>query len=420
MDTRTPTDNPTPEKAPLVPILRRGLPTAPSVILHILIALSAAMLPACAVGLIADPGESNTLLFGVEIAAALISFLQLAYLWRACRRARGLVPVIVVFGIFSYLATASFIPLSMGLSLLFALGMGSMLLAVSSKKALVWFPLVPLGAFAVSLAVTGDLLISLACLVPFPAAIALAQGTRAAAARKDGPNRVGVICLTSLALGASLAALAAALVYRALGTLDVTAILEWLDGGRTWLTDALVSLELTVPSASGEEIPVDAAYAANLVNQAVNLIPALVVVSVNILSTLAQMIQHAALAAFGFGESVSDRVRVFAMSAVSGVVFIAAYLTALLSGTETSTLAGTVAENVALILQPGLALCGLLRLVATFVSRRRRLGCGFFLLILIPVVLFSAPVVFAFYEGFSLTVGRLLARVKPPVDPDSQ
>ena len=419
MDTRTPTDTPIPEKAPLVPIARTGLPTVPSVILHILIALSAAMLPACAVGLIADPGESSALLFGIEIAAAILSFLQIAYLWRACRRARGLIPIVVVFGVLSYLATASFIPLAAGLSLLFAVGMGSMLLAVSPKGALVWFPLVPLGAFAVSLAVTRDPLITLACLIPFPAALVLAQGTRSAAAREDGPTRVGVICLTSLTLGASIAAVAAAALYRALGTLDVSAILAWMDNARTLLTDTLVSLELSFPAPNGDEIPVDAEYAENLINQAFNLIPALAVVTVNILAALAQMIQHAALSAFGFGESVTDRVRLFVMSAVSGFVFIAGYITAWVSGTDASTLVGTVAENVVLILQPGLALCGMLRLLHLVMGRRGRGGCGCLVLFIVPVILFSAPVVLAFYEAISLTVGRLLSRLKPPKDPDS-
>ena len=419
MDTRTPTDTPIPEKAPLVPIPRNGLPTVPSVILHILIALSAAMLPACAVGMFAAAGESSALLFGVEIAAAILSFLQIAYLWRACRRARGLMPIIVGFGILSYLATASFIPLSMGLSLLFAVGMGSTLLATSPKGALVWFPLVPLGAFALSLAITRDPLIALACLVPFPAALALAQGTRSSAAREDGLTRVGVICLTSLALGVSVAAVAAVLLYRALGTLELSAILEWMDKGRTLLTDTLVSLEISIPSPNGDEIPLDTAYAENLVNQAFNLIPAFAVVTVNVLAALAQMIQYAALHAFGFGESVSDRVRLFAMSAMSGFVFIAGYITVWVSGTDASTLVGTVAENVVLILQPGLALCGMLRFIHLIVGRKNRGGCGCLVFILIPVILFSVPVVLAFYEAVSLTVGRLIERLKPPRDPDS-
>jgi len=419
VDTNTQAHPPAPEKAPLVPIPRSGLPAAPSVILHILIALSAAMLPACAVGMIADPGESASLLFGIEIAAAVMSFLQIAYLWRACRRARGLIPIIVVLGVFSYLATASFVPISMALSLLFAIGTGSMLLAVSPRRELVWFPLVPMGAFALSLAVTRDPLTALACLTPFPAAIALAQGTRASAAREDGPSRVGVICLTSLALGASVAAVAAALFYRALGTLELSAILEWLNNGRTLLTDTLVSMNLTIPSASGEEIPVDAAYAENLVNQAFNLLPAVAVVMINIFSTLSQMIQHAALAAFGYGDSVTDRVRLFAMSAVSGAVFLIGYVTVWISGTDASTLTGTVAENIVLILQPGLALCGLLRFMGFLTARRGRGGCGCLLLVIVPILLFSAPVVLAFYEALSLTVGRLLSRLKPPADPDS-
>ena len=419
MDTRTPTDTPTPEKAPLVPIPRLGLPTVPSVILHILIALSAAMLPACAVGLIADPGESSALLLGIELAAAGLSLLQIAYLWCACRRARGLIPIVVVFGGLSYLVTASFIPLAAGLSLLFCVGMGSMLLAVSPRRTLVWFPLAMLGALAVSLAVTRDPLIALACLIPFPAALALAQGTRTAAAREDGPNRVGVICLTSLALGASIAAVAAALIYRALGTLDVTAILAKLDEGRAMLTEAMASLELSIPAPNGEEIPLDAEYAENLVNQAFNLLPALAVVTVNILAALAQMIQHASLAAFGFGDSVSDRVRLLAMSAVSGAVFILGYVTVWVSGTDASTLVGTVAENVVLILQPGLALCGMLRLIRSFMGRRNRGGCGCLVFFIVPVILFSAPVVLAFYEAISLTIGRLVSRLKPPQDPDS-
>jgi hypothetical protein len=45
------------------------------------------------------------------------------------------------------------------------------------------------------------------------------------------------------------------------------------------------------------------------------------------------------------------------------------------SGYEKSTLVGTVASNLAVIFQPGLALCGVNSLTKNMVEKRR--GCGF-------------------------------------------
>jgi hypothetical protein len=87
------------------------------------------------------------------------------------------------------------------------------------------------------------------------------------------------------------------------------------------------------------------------------------------------------------------------MSLVSCVVFFVAYLASVMDRGAATSPWGTVALNVAIILMPGLALAGLLRLTRSLTKKGARgMGCLFYLVISSFCLLFVAPYLLAAVE----------------------
>ena len=151
----------------------------------------------------------------------------------------------------------------------------------------------------------------------------------------------------------------------------------------------------------------------NSVNSIFNLLPAICTVTTFIFVTVCQSIQHATLRAFNMGECVSNRVRAFEMSLVSCVLFLIAYLIAMGESEAVSSLTGTVAQNIVIILLPGLALAGLLRLTGNMLRRgKQNMGCLFFIIILAFLLLFVAPYVLAAVEVIGHIIQSITSKLK--------
>ena len=195
-------------------------------------------------------------------------------------------------------------------------------------------------------------------------------------------------------------------------------IQELVEVYRTAYVEAILAIPL--PEGTTEEMKELFAPKSveNLVNSVINLFPALTVITVNLTVAVAQLISHASLRAFGFEESITDRVRTFRMSLISCLIFTASYFIVIFSGAEESTLASTVATNVYLILLPGLALAGLLRITVWLTQKREGGGCLFFLVFLLPLLLFLAPLVLAIAEVIGHVFTSITSRIKPPDDSD--
>ncbi len=399
------------------PIPRAGLPRPSGILLIALLTLASIMI---GLGVTA---MSTPLPKPLGIVTEIVAFATLAllalHLWRACRTAKGIIPVLVLISLFLVYATESLVLAALLIALVFMLGEGSMVLAVLPRRQAVLLPLIPLAAYALTAALTRDLIGAAFCLLPFPATLALARGTRQSAEREDGLTRVGVICATSLTFGLTALALIDLLLYRRLGSLDSTVLLEALEAFRTACIDEIVALPMPdgVTDVVDFEKFTSPENAADIVNSALNLMPGCLVVLINLTVAIAQVIQHATLRAFGFGASITDRVKTFRMSLISCLVFVVACFMVLLGDSEISTLPGTVAQNIYLILLPGLALAGLLRIVASLARRGAGgFGCLFYLFILIPCLLFTAPVVLALIEVIGHIFSSITSRLKPPDD----
>lgn len=398
--------------APLCPIPRNGLPRPASLWLFILLTLATALF---GVGVAAMRTTSPAEVKVAEIASLVVSLLLLIHLWRVSRAAKGVVPILFLVGLLLSYLCHSLIPAAVLISLVFALGEGAILVATIDQRRATWLPLIPLVAYSLTVLASRDPVGSLAALVPFPAILVLAWGTRRSAARADGLTRVGVLCATSLTLGLSITGMVALSLYRYYGSLDTSVLLPALNEFREGLIITITQMEL--PAGATEEMKALLSYdnAANLVNGTINLLPGLFVAGLNILSAIAQLILLTGLATFGYGDSVTERVRLFRLSLVSCFVFTVSYAIVMFAGDGPSTLAGTVAECFYIILLPGLALAGLLRLTASLARRGARgMGCMFYLILIVPCLLLLAPFVLAIYEVIAHFYTAILSRLRPP------
>ena len=401
--------------APLCPVPRNGLQGSAAPILYVCLLLSSLL-----VGLgvtFFDPTAETAALGIPEILSAAAILLLVIHLWRVTRTAKGALPLLVVLGVFLTMYTQSIYPAGVLCGLVFTISEGSLLIAVQPKSKLVALPIIPLLAYGITALLSMNFLDSLVVLLPWPAAWALAVGTRRSAESEEGPNRVGVICSASLALGLTTAVLLAISLYQSLGTLEPSALAETMDALREEIILAIHTQPLpeglTPEMTEAWREQLEYANVENQVNTIFNVLPAVCTVTVLIFITICQSIQHAALRAFGMGECITPRVKAFEMSLIACVVFPIAYLFALVDSGAVSSLAGTVALNVAIILMPGLALAGLLRLTRSLTRKGARgMGCLFYLIISAFCLLFVAPYVLAAVEVIGHVYEAITAKLR--------
>ena len=409
----------TPGTAPLCPIPRKGIDGSAGVILHIFLLVAALLV---GVGPMASSPYPAVASF-VEIFSAAGILLLAVHLWRVTRTARAMLPLFVIAGVFLTYLSGSILPAGAFCGLIFILSEGSLLVAVQPKSRLPWLPLIPIAAFAVTAILSRDLLSSASVLLPWPAAVALALSTRSSAEKEEGPTRVGVICTSALVLGLTAAALAALSLFRALGSLSPETLVASLEEFREALTLEIVSQELPdglhpeTVALMKEMLTYD--NVRNLVDSAINLTPGILVAAALVLMAACQTVLHAALRTFGMERSITDRVKAFRMSLLSCLVFAVAGILMFLDRGAYSTFGGTIAQNVFVILLPGLALAGLLRLVWGLTANgTRNIGCLFYLVLLFFGFLVFAPYLLAIVEVIGHVFSAAAEKLKPDEDDD--
>ena len=410
--------SPIPPKTPSppVPIPRDGCKGGTS-LLHILILLATILVGTsfCAV----QPtfvGNAQI----AEIFSSVCIILLVVYLWRVTRGGRGILILTIVVGFFLYGRTGSLLPAGLFCGILFSISQGALLLAVQPKEKLPFFPLVPVLAYAAVTLLSMDPLGAMAALIPYPPMIVLALATRASAEKEDGPTRTGVICTTSVALGVSLGGMILLSLIRHYGTSNLSVILEH---ARQAVMDYTLSLDLSdvLTSEQLEIMQELLSYenVKNAVNSLFNLLPALFAIAVMIPAAGCQSFLFSSLKAFGYGDSVTPQVKAFRMSTISCVVFLVAYAAVWLDNAVVSSLAGTIAQNIYLLLLPGLALAGTSRATSSLARKGSRgMGCLFYLIILIPCLLVIAPIIPAMLEVIGNLFNAITAKLKSSEDDD--
>ena len=410
---------------PITPIPRRGIPGIIGILLYILLGVSALVLPWGITVLLGTSPVPPVLADGISLVYLILLGIYISCTSRLSvatvgKVSRGLLPLMILCAVTTYYLFGSLLPTALIFSLIFVIGEGSILLAVADKLQGSLFGLIPLTAFAAALVLTARIDIALIACVPFPAALVLALGTRSSAGKENGMTRVGVICATSLTLGISIAAIALWFIYRALGTLSPAVLMEQLDNFRAYIVDTLVNVKFEYGTSVTYPLQGKEAEVQNIVNGMINTLPGTLVVLVNIMATFSQMLALSGLRAYGFGSSLSPRVQRFRISPVSAAVFLLSWIVALIAvgDNNSSTMVGTIAENIFTVLMPGLAVSGISRFFAYMARRGAHLGCGFFLIFFIPCLIAYIPTVIATLESLVSVFGPLVAKVKIPKDQD--
>ncbi len=407
---------------PITPIPRRGIPGMAGVLLYIILTISALMLPLGITFFLGVSFMDATTANGISL---LYLILLLIYFWRTTKItrkvSRGVTPMMIAGALFSYYFLGSMLPAAVLFALIVVIGEGAVLLATATSGQGILFPVIPLLAYGAALLLFGRFDIALLALIPFPAALTLAAGTRSSAGSEKGMTRVSVICLTSLVLGATIVGLAAWFIYQALGTLEPTVLFEQINVLREKLVIALVEIKINIDGKVSQPLLGKEAEVANIVNGFINTFPGTLVALINFVTAMSQMITLSGLRAYGFEKSLSERVRDFRISVVSSVVFLLSWIIALVAVGEntSSTMVGTVAENMTTILMPGLALAGFFRFTRSMARKGKRPGCFLFLvLLLIPCFLLYVPMILAFYEVALSVFGPIFAKFKRPSGKD--
>ena len=402
--------------SPPVPILRDGFKSG-ALLPHILLLLATVLVGVgfCAVQptFIGNAQIINTL-SGVGV------LLLVVYLWRVTRGGRGILILSVLAGFFLFGRTGSLIPTGLLCGILFSISQGALLFAIQPKEKLPLFPLIPVLAYAATTLLSMDPVGALAVLIPYPPMIALALSTRASAEKENGPTRTGVICTTSVALGISLGGMILLALIRHYDTTNLSVLLEHArKAAMSYFLSLDLSDVLTPEQLAAMQELLSYENIKNIVNSLFNLLPSLFAIAVMIPSAVCQSFLFSSLKAFGHEASITPRVKNLRMSTIACVVFLVAYAAVWLDRSVVSSLAGTVAQNIYLLLLPGMALAGTIRTTSTLARKGARgMGCLFFLIILIPYLLVVAPIVPAMLEVIGNLFNTISAKFRSLEDDD--
>ncbi|MBQ7384060.1 MAG: hypothetical protein IJV72_04640 [Clostridia bacterium] len=256
-------------------------------------------------------------------------------------------------------------------------------------------------------ALLGSFLLSAVVLFHLPAAILLAYSFG------RGQDRLSVICKTSAGIVLSIAAAAAAIFVSRYGT-DFSVIGQVADSARGYITNILSQMIYSVYNEIGELSMTDATTLSTAaVNATFNLLPAIIVIISNI---LAFFLQSMMINIFIHGETDKEKIKnmtLFDMSLVSGIVFLVAFFASLLLSRDGTSVWSATAENISLILMPGLVLTALLTLRRFTFGKKG--SCGgvliYFLVIFLIFYLPSIMLTLASIAGATVIILNNITRI---------
>lgn len=304
-------------------------------------------------------GFSNLLGIAV-LAVSLLTMLSFA---------RSLFSLIVtalsMFLIWSY--TGNFYFAVMFCAAVTAIGAGAFLLKLTKLQFLIF--LAPL-SYLTAWLLGGSLISAALSLAVFPAIAVMAFAT-------DGKlARINVICRVSVTL--VLTSGIALLIYVALSakTFDLAVIKSAADKLFDTIlghyTEEYAKLADRFAEYAGATLPTAAdarIYAAEIFG----IIPAIAIITVNVLSFLAYHLEISLLDVSGQKKYLTPRTLSFSMSFISALTFAIAYFVALLATYARDDTVSLIAENIYLILLPGFVFTGILVLLGKRVGGRRHI-----------------------------------------------
>ena len=267
---------------------------------------------------------------------------------------------------------------------------------------------IPVAAYALSALITGDPLRGLLSLLPFALSIVAALCVLLLMKRTDA----------TLLLTATLAAfltVAGLLTFAVVG-IEGSPLTFVTDTVRSGIISLFEEMEALYAEA-GLSLGFTDVTVSNAAAMIVNLLPGICLVGCTVTAFLAYRLLLQFLVAFRSLPNLPVRLGGFTMSRLSAIVFLSAYLLSLFANYSTVTLFGTVCDNVALVLEPGLALVGITSLLPRGSARSCLSTC---LLMLVLILAFSNPLLGLELAAVIGAVRILLARFVKSPDQDSK
>lgn len=294
----------------------------------------------------------------VSVISLVICVLSLLALGRAAGTFKAVIGYAVILGIFMFFGGGLTI-LGMFSAFTTATCIYSHLLLKRSSPIIWGIPAIPL---VVALLTVGNATSAVIALAPLPAALMLTW------AMKEGVGRVSAVCRISSGICLVAAAVFACSVYSAYGDISLSLCKQAIDAVKTVMTDAMIAIFAELESTLGEEMAIGNAeeivrYA---VGVAFNVLPAMIIIVANVVS----YIIHSMMLSIEY-VSLEDKkeampMMAFEMSIVSAIVFFLALALTFILNNEMYSAA---AENVMLVLMPGLILTALSGLRALFAAK---------------------------------------------------
>lgn len=271
------------------------------------------------------------------------------------------------------------------LCVLCAVSIGALLIAAVRSY---WLFLIPAASLILALLITEEITPAVCTLLLFPVAGGLAFATM-----RNQP-RVTVICVTSV-LVCFFGLFAGALFwYRAFGKISADAVFNAISAIRDELIQSILDNAETaqwtsVFNGNAEQMTT---LLTTLVDQAVVLLPAMIVFAANLFSYAAQLICNRSFVGIRLPQLVTYTSRIFCMSTVSAVIYLLCTLITMFSAEV--TLATAVMENLLLMIFPGMVIVGAWRLIANLRAHRSGLFAillvvGFFLVPSVALLVLS-------------------------------
>ena len=273
-----------------------------------------------------------------------------------------------------------------------------LLIGAKDPKRDVILILLPVAAFLAAFFLRGDAVNALLTLLPLPVAIAAAL-----AVRRCTPFTASVAALTAtVAAGLLVAGGVTLFLFDMLDLALLPAFLEALANG---LID-LLHENAALYAEAGLTLEITPTDIRNMLAELTNLAPALFTLTAMVTAYFTWRTLSVLLVSFGALPRMPRLLVTPTMSVTAALIFLIAQLTTLVANAETATVAGAVAQNLTLILAPGLALVGARQLT----RRDQPRSClSVLLLFAIVYLVFSSP-------AAALAVTALLGAVHVLID----
>lgn len=287
------------------------------------------------------------------------------------------------------------------------ISVGGFLIITAEKRDIALLVCAPAVIYLISFSMTLDPITSVFSFLFVPALLALGISGRLRAGRTSS---ICSVIITVIATAALIAGIYAVIKHVSLS--DVRAAVEDI---RNNLVDefirALTEYEESIGEAGAVSSSLDRNALVSMLGQAINLLPAIAIVSVSVFSFLANSSCLDLLKNASFPEKLTPAMQTFEMSMASGIIFFVAFAFSLTtSDAGNPNLLSFIGLNVFIILMPGLIISGYASIMS-LLAKRPGGAPGLTLLVFLFIVIFYYIAIFvlAFWGAAAVIIKNVAA-----------